>query len=78
MNSSFRKMSALVPLDRHADVWVIMLARALMRRTERGKACGSDTVSGRCILETVSTLRSLGAGHQPLSVALGFLSGTTT
>jgi hypothetical protein len=37
VNLSFGKMSALVPLDRHANVWVMMLARALMRRTERGQ-----------------------------------------
>jgi Helix-turn-helix domain len=40
----------LVPLDRNAKVRVMMLARALMRRTEKGKAYGAVTAKALAVL----------------------------
>ncbi len=43
----------LVPLDRNAKVRIMVLARALMRRTERGKHYGAVTAKFLAVLETL-------------------------
>jgi hypothetical protein len=41
------------PLDRNAKVRVMTLARALMRRTEKGKAYGQITAKALAVLEAL-------------------------
>ena len=43
----------LVPLDRNAKVRVMMLARALMRRTEKGKAYGMISAKALAVLNAL-------------------------
>ena len=42
-----------VPMDRNAKVRLMTLARALMRRTERGRAYGAITAKGLAVLEAL-------------------------
>jgi hypothetical protein len=42
-----------VPLDRNAKVRVMMLARALMRRTEAGRAYGAVTAKALAVLQAL-------------------------
>ena len=42
------------PLDRNAKVRIMTLARALMRRTEKGKAYGQITAKAFAVLEALS------------------------
>ena len=42
-----------VPLDRNGKVRLMVLARALMRRTEKGRAYGAITAKGLAVLEAL-------------------------